>query len=47
VPAALNSFGLWVVLMIGLTVVNYSVPILQLLRLPQTSVPAVIIGAQR
>jgi cytochrome c oxidase subunit 1 len=47
VPAALNSFGLWVALMIGLTVVNYSVPIVQLLRLPQTSVPAVIIGAQR
>jgi cytochrome c oxidase subunit 1 len=47
VPAALNSFGLWVALMIGLTVVNYSVPIMQLLRLPQTSVPAVVIGAQR
>jgi cytochrome c oxidase subunit 1 len=47
VPAALNSFGLWVALMIGLTVVNYSVPIVQLLRLPQTSVPAVVIGAQR
>src|SRR6201996_2323548 len=47
VPAALNSFGLWVALMIGLTVVNYSVPIVQLLRLPQTSVPAVVVGAQR
>lgn len=47
VPAALNSFGLWVALMIGLTVVNYSVPIFQLLRLQQTSVPAVIVGAQR
>ena|GEM_PF-4590901 len=47
VPVALNGFGLWVSLMIGLTVVNYSVPILQLLRLPQTSVPAVVIGAQR
>jgi cytochrome c oxidase subunit 1 len=47
VPAALNSFGLWVGLMIALTVVNYSVPIFQLLRLPQTSVPAVIVGAQR
>jgi cytochrome c oxidase subunit 1 len=47
VPAALNSFGLWVALMIGLTVVNYSVPIVQLLKLPQTSVPAVAVGAQR
>jgi cytochrome c oxidase subunit 1 len=47
VPAALNSFGLWVALMIALTVVNYSVPIFQLLRLPQTSVPAVAVGGQR
>ncbi|RFU47044.1 b(o/a)3-type cytochrome-c oxidase subunit 1 [Paraburkholderia sp. DHOC27] len=47
VPAALNSFGLWVALMIALTVVNYSVPIFQLLRLQQTSVPAVVVGGQR
>jgi cytochrome c oxidase subunit 1 len=47
VPAALNGFGLWVSLMIGLTVVNYSVPIMQLLVLPQTSVPAVVVGASR
>jgi cytochrome c oxidase subunit I len=47
VPVALNSFRLWVGLMIALTVINYSVPIAQLLRLPQTSVPAVVIGAQR
>jgi len=47
VPVALNTFGLWVALMIGLTVVNYSVPIFQLLKLPQTSVPAVVVGAQR
>ncbi|MPW16045.1 cytochrome C oxidase subunit I [Paraburkholderia sp. CNPSo 3157] len=46
VPAALNSFGLWVALMIGLTVVNYSVPIAQLLGLQQTSVPAVAVGAR-
>ncbi|MBN3760244.1 b(o/a)3-type cytochrome-c oxidase subunit 1 [Burkholderia sp. Ac-20365] len=46
VPAALNSFGLWVALMIGLTVVNYSVPIAQLLGLQQTSVPAVSVGAR-
>jgi cytochrome c oxidase subunit 1 len=47
VPAALNGFGLWVALMIGLTVVNYSVPIVQLMALPQTSVPAVAVGASR
>ncbi|NUY34713.1 b(o/a)3-type cytochrome-c oxidase subunit 1 [Paraburkholderia sp. JPY303] len=47
VPVALNSFRLWIALMIGLTVVNYSVPIAQLLRLPNTSVPAVAVGAQR
>ncbi len=46
VPAALNSFGLWVALMIGLTVINYSVPIAQLLGLQQTSVPAVSVGAR-
>jgi cytochrome c oxidase subunit 1 len=47
VPVALNSFRLWVTLMIALTVVNYSVPIWELLRLPQTSVPAVSVGAPR
>jgi len=41
VPAALNSFGLWLALMIGLTVVNYGYPIGQLMALKQTSVPAV------
>ncbi|ABX19425.1 b(o/a)3-type cytochrome-c oxidase subunit 1 [Burkholderia vietnamiensis] len=46
-PVALNSFGLWIALMIGLTVVNYGYPIAQLLALPQTSVPAVWIGGQR
>ncbi|MGY6258074.1 b(o/a)3-type cytochrome-c oxidase subunit 1 [Paraburkholderia caledonica] len=47
VPVALNSFGLWLTLMIGLTVVNYGFPIAQLMALKQTSVPAVYIGAQR
>jgi cytochrome c oxidase subunit 1 len=46
-PVALNSFGLWIALMIGLTVVNYGYPIAQLLALQQTSVPAVWIGGQR
>jgi len=44
VPLALNSHGLWIALMIGLTVVNYGYPIVQLALLPQTSVPAVPIG---
>jgi len=46
-PVALNSFGLWLALMIGLTVVNYGFPISQLMTLRQTSVPAVPVGGQR
>lgn len=46
-PVALNSFGLWLTLMVGLTVVNYGFPIAQLMTLKQPSVPAVYIGAQR
>ena len=33
VPVALNGFGLWLALMIGLTVINYGYPIAQLLAL--------------
>ncbi len=40
-PIALNGFGLWLALMIGLTVTNYGFPIVQLLQLGQTSVPAI------
>ena len=47
VPAALNGFGLWVALMIGLTVTNYSYPIVQLALRPGGAVPAVYIGEQR
>jgi cytochrome c oxidase subunit 1 len=47
IPVALNSFGLWLALMIGLTVVNYGYPIGQLMALKQTSVPAVYVGAGR
>jgi cytochrome c oxidase subunit 1 len=47
VPVALNGFALWLALMIGLTLVNYGYPIAQLLARPDTSVPAVPIGAQR
>jgi len=46
-PVALNSFGLWLALMIGLTVVNYGYPIAQLLVLKETAVPAVWMGGQR
>ena len=45
IPVALNSFGLWLALMVGLTLVNYGFPIAQLLALPQTNVPAVYVGA--
>ncbi|MGE8580638.1 MAG: b(o/a)3-type cytochrome-c oxidase subunit 1 [Burkholderia contaminans] len=47
IPVALNSFALWLALMIGLTLVNYGYPIAQLLARSDTSVPAVPIGAQR
>jgi cytochrome c oxidase subunit 1 len=43
-PAALNGFGLWVAMMIGLTVINYGFPIVQLAMLQETSVPAIPIG---
>jgi cytochrome c oxidase subunit 1 len=44
VPVALNSYALWLALMIGLSVVNYGYPISQLIALKQTSVPAIPIG---
>ena len=47
IPIPLNSFGLWLALMIGLTVVNYGYPIAQLMVLPETNVPAVYVGAGR
>jgi cytochrome c oxidase subunit 1 len=47
IPVALNSFGLWLALMIGLTVVNYGYPIAQLMALSETNVPAVYVGAGR
>ena len=47
VPAALNSFGLWVALMIGLTVTNYGYPILHLALGGGASVQAVYVGGQR
>jgi cytochrome c oxidase subunit I len=47
VPAALNSFGLWLALMIGLTITNYGFPILQLATRQGGSVPAVYVGTGR
>jgi cytochrome c oxidase subunit 1 len=47
VPVALNGFGLWIALMVGLTITNYGYPILQLALRPGGAVPAVYIGAQR
>jgi cytochrome c oxidase subunit 1 len=47
VPAALNSFALWIALMIGLTLTNYAFPIAQLALRNDTSVPAVYVGSQR
>jgi cytochrome c oxidase subunit 1 len=45
-PAALNGFGLWLGLMVALTIVNYGFPILQLMLVPGTAVPAIAVGAQ-
>lgn len=40
-PEALNGFTLWLALMIGLSVINYGFPIVQLLNTPNSAVPAV------
>jgi cytochrome c oxidase subunit 1 len=45
-PAVLNGFGLWVAMMIGLTVVNYGYPIVQLAVVPEASVPVIPIGSR-
>ena len=45
-PVALNGFGLWVAMMIALTVVNYGFPVAQLAALKDTSVPAIPIGGR-
>ena len=46
-PAALNGFGLWLGLMVGLTIVNYGFPIAHLLVTPGTTVPAINVGARQ
>lgn len=45
-PAVLNGFGLWVAMMVALTVVNYGYPIAQLAMTPQAYVPVIPIGAR-
>ena len=47
VPAALNGFGLWLGLMVALTIVNYGFPIAHALATPGTGVPAVMVGVGR
>jgi cytochrome c oxidase subunit 1 len=45
-PLALNGFGLWLAMMIGLTVVNYGYPIAQLASLKEAWVPVIPIGSR-
>ena len=47
VPRALNGFGTWFTLMVGLTLVNYGFPIWQLMQFKTTSVPAVYVGGRQ
>jgi cytochrome c oxidase subunit 1 len=46
VPLALNGFGLWVGMMIALTIVNYGYPIAQLASLKEAAVPVIPIGTR-
>src|SRR5271155_4757542 len=43
-PPALNGFGLWLGLMVALTIVNYGFPIAHSLATPGTAVPAIKVG---
>lgn len=45
-PVAFNGLGLWVAMMIALTVVNYGYPIAQLALLKEASVPVIPIGSR-
>jgi cytochrome c oxidase subunit 1 len=47
VPVALNGLGLWVGLMIALTIVNYGFPIAHAIATPGTAVPAIMVGERR
>jgi cytochrome c oxidase subunit 1 len=44
VPRSLNGLGLWVGMMIALTIVNYGYPIAQLALTRQASVPVIPVG---
>ncbi len=46
VPSALNGLGLWVAMMIALTIVNYGYPIVQLASLKEAAVPVIPIGTR-
>jgi cytochrome c oxidase subunit 1 len=46
-PAALNGFGLWLSLMVALTVVNYGFPIVHAMVTPGTAVPAIRVDLPR
>jgi len=45
-PPLLNGLGLWVAMMIGLTVVNYGYPIAQMASLREAYVPVIPIGSR-
>jgi len=45
-PLALNTFGLWVAMMIALTVINYGYPIVQLAMLEDARVPVIPLGVR-
>jgi cytochrome c oxidase subunit I len=45
-PAALNGFGLWLGLLVGLTIVNYGFPIAHLLATAGMAVPAINVGVR-
>jgi cytochrome c oxidase subunit I len=45
-PALLNGYGLWLAMMIALTLVNYGFPIAQLATLEEALVPVVPIGSR-
>jgi cytochrome c oxidase subunit 1 len=45
-PWALNGLGLWVALMIALTITNYGYPVVQLMRMPEANVSPVFVGGK-
>ena len=45
-PASLNSFGIWALLVLALTVANYGYPLAQFVFLHRTAVPAFQVSAE-